>query len=191
MKLRTIKWPFAVIALQSVATQASGLADKHAIRELEYTQADTWNSHDAKRYSTLFEEDADLVDIYGSHWGSREQIEEKLAEKFRVEFVEIAVRFLKPDIAIAHVAWNMRGATGPGGGQLGAPSEGLQTQILVKRGGRWSIAAMQNTNWSPEEIWIVCAPAPPDFETGPRAAKLTPAERRVKGHSAGRGCGGR
>lgn len=56
----------------------------------------------------------------------------------------VTTRFLKPDVAVAHARWTMTGARTPAGMQ--EPREGIQTLVFTKEGGRWLIAAFQNTN---------------------------------------------
>ncbi len=59
------------------------------------------------------------------------------------------MRFLGPEIAIAHVKWTMSGAHAPP--SIPEPRQGIQTQVLKKTGGEWLIAAFQNTNGVPEK----------------------------------------
>jgi hypothetical protein len=57
------------------------------------------------------------------------------------------VQFLKPDIALAHVAWAIGGDKDPDG-TLRNPREGLFSWVLIKRDGNWLIRSAQNTNLS-------------------------------------------
>jgi hypothetical protein len=58
------------------------------------------------------------------------------------------VRFLARDIAIAHVRWTMEGARTPP--SIPEPRQGIQIQVLQKRGAEWRIVAFQNTNSLPQ-----------------------------------------
>lgn len=62
-------------------------------------------------------------------------------------FTQVGVRFLTPEIAIAHARWTMEGAHMPPG--LSEPREGLQTLTVQKVNGKWLIAAFQNTDYVP------------------------------------------
>jgi len=62
-----------------------------------------------------------------------------------------SVKFLKPDVAVAHVNWTMTGALSPTGAGADVPEQGIQTQILVRHCGHWLIAAFQNTSSVPEK----------------------------------------
>jgi len=150
---------FAVLAscfLTQLATAGENAADEAAIRKLVAQQEETWNSHDAKGYAGLFTEDGDCVNVVGWWWKGRGDIEKKLTDAFAFVFAESAlkiaeidVRFVSPELAIAHARWTMTGARVPTGGAP-PPQQGIQTHVLQKSGGKWLIAAFQNTNSIPE-----------------------------------------
>ena len=129
--------------------------DDAAIREVQVRQADAWNRHDAKAYARLFTSDGDVVNVVGWWWKGPAQIESKLAAGYAFVFrdstltiTSVDVRFLTPEIAVAHVLWTMSGAKMPPG--VPEPRQGTQMQVLRKQGGKWLIAAFQNTNSVPE-----------------------------------------
>ena len=116
---------------------------------------DAWNRHDAKAYASLFADDGDVVNVVGWWWKGRREIERQLAAAHAVVFrdsrltiVDVEVRFLARDVAIAHVRWTMEGARTPP--SIPEPRQGIQIQVLHKRGAAWRIAAFQNTNSLPE-----------------------------------------
>ena len=118
-------------------------------------QQDAWNRHDAKAYAALFADDGDVVNVAGWWWKGRSEIERQLSAAYAVVFREsrltitdVQIRFLARDIAIAHVRWSMEGARTPP--PIPEPREGIQIQVLQKRGAIWRIAAFQNTNSLPE-----------------------------------------
>lgn len=142
---------------------AQPAADAAQIQALEQEQANAWNAHDARRYMDLFTNDTDVVNVLGWHWRGRAECERKLTRAFALVFAksqlqvhDVSVRFIRPDVAIAHVPWTMTGALSPAGG-ASPPQHGLQTQTLVRQGKSWRIAAFQNTNAMPETEF----PAPP------------------------------
>jgi uncharacterized protein (TIGR02246 family) len=144
--------------------------DKAAVRDLVATQqSDAWNKHDAKAYAALFAEDGDCVNVVGWWWKGRGEIEKKLTDAYAFVFKEsvltikdVDIKFLAPDVAIAHVRWTMTGARTPKG--IPEPQQGIQTHTLQKQSGRWLIAAFQNTNAIPEM----------PFPKGPPAAVPSP-----------------
>ena len=145
---------FALI-LPRIARCDSSEAETTAIRELEKQQQDAWNGHDAKAYASLFSEDGDCVNVVGWWWKGRAEIEKKLTAGYAFVFREsvltitdVDVKFPAPEMAIAHVRWSMAGAHTPPG--YPKVQQGIQTQFLQKRNGRWLITAFQNTNAIPE-----------------------------------------
>jgi len=145
---------FAFVALGGSASAATS-DDESSIRQVQVSQADAWNRHDAAAYAALFTEGGDCVNVVGWWWKGRVQIQNKLNAAFAFVFhesqltiTETSVRFLSPTIAIAHVSWTMTGAKTPPG--MPEPKQGIQTQVLQKTSGHWLIQAFQNTNGLPE-----------------------------------------
>jgi len=129
--------------------------DDAAIRLVQSRQADAWNSHDAAAYASLFTLDGDVINVVGWWWRGRAETENKLRAAFALVFrdskltiTDVQVKFLTPEIAVAHVRWTMEGAKTPTG--IPEPRQGIQTQVLKKQAGTWLIAAFQNTNSVPE-----------------------------------------
>lgn len=159
----------AAVAALPPARLAAQSPGEAAIREVEARQASAWNRHDAAAYAALFTEDGDVVNVAGWWWRGRAEIEAKLAGAFAYTFREstltitgVDVRFLTPDVAVAHVRWTMTGQRMPPG--MPDPGRGIQLQVLTRRGGRWSIASFQNTNSVPER----------PFPTGPAGPGAPP-----------------
>jgi uncharacterized protein (TIGR02246 family) len=129
--------------------------DEAEICNVQRRQQEAWNRHDAKAYADLFAEGGDVVNVVGWWWRGRPEIEGKLTEAYKFVFREstltideVHVRFLTPEIAVAHVLWSMSGAKTPPG--IPEPRKGIQTQVLQKQAGKWLIASFQNTNAIPE-----------------------------------------
>jgi uncharacterized protein (TIGR02246 family) len=142
-------------------------ADRAAIRDLQATQADAWNRHDAAAYSELFEQDGDVVNVMGWLWRGRDEISRKLTGAFahvfresKLTITDVDVRFLDPKLAVAHVRWTMEGAKPPPGAPE-PPRQGIQLQVLRKNGDRWRILSFQNTNTLPEAEFPKGPPPPP------------------------------
>jgi len=149
-------WMLSLMCLAAAPDLAAGPAeDEAAIRDVQRRQAEAWNRHDAKSYAALFAEDGDVVNVVGWWWKGRPEIERKLTAAFVFVFKEstltisdVQVRFLTPDIAVAHVLWVMVGARTPSG--IPEPRQGIQVQVLQRQGGKWLIASFQNTHAVPE-----------------------------------------
>jgi len=144
-----------VVACDASALGADQARDEAAIRQLQARQQDAWNRHDAKAYAALFSDDGDVVNVVGWWWKGRREIERQLQAAYAVVFrdsrltiVDLDVRFLAHDIAVAHVRWTMEGARTPP--SIPEPRQGIQIQVLQKRNAEWRIVAFQNTNSLPE-----------------------------------------
>jgi uncharacterized protein (TIGR02246 family) len=153
--LRRLVLLWVVLAPVSALPATAQNADETEIRAVATRQGEAWSRHDAKAYAALFTEDCDVVNVVGWWWKGRKELERKLTPMFSSMFSEsqltitdVHVRFLSPDIALAHARWTMTGAHTPPG--IPEPRAGLQTLVFTKVGGRWLIAGFQNTNSVPE-----------------------------------------
>src|SRR4030095_4909582 len=88
--------------------------DEDDIRSVVIRKQEAWNRHDAKEYADLCTEDADLVNVVGWRWKGRAEIEKKLTDAYVFVFresvltvKEVNVKFLAPEIAVAHIRWTM------------------------------------------------------------------------------------
>lgn len=156
----------AVIVVTSPGHARAQSHDEIDIRTVATRQADTWNRHDAKAYAALFTDDCDVVNVVGWWWKGRAKLEGKLTGAFRFVFAEskltigdVQVRFLSPEIALAHVRWSMVGARTPAG--MPEPREGIQTLVFTKRTGYWLISGFQNTYSVPERPFPTGPVVPP------------------------------
>ncbi len=122
--------------------------DEAAIRQIVKQVEDGWNAHDGKAFAAPFATDADYVVVNGMHAKGREEIEKGHTAIFTTFYKDShnvatvkSVRFLRPDVAVAHVEWNLEfkvnGETKKG--------HAMNTMVVTKDGGKWSIAAFQNT----------------------------------------------
>jgi uncharacterized protein (TIGR02246 family) len=124
-----------------------------------------WNAHDAHVFASAFAEDADFTNVRGVSASGRYQIEQFHAQAFQRMFMHShqtaevkKIRFLKPDVAVVDVRWEMTGALTPEGNPAPTRS-GLLDLVFTSSGGRWLITVMHNTDLTP-------VPAtPPDHKT--------------------------
>jgi len=145
----------AMMAYHASAVGSERARDESEIRQLQARQQDAWNRHDAVAYAALFTDDGDVVNVVGWWWRGRREIERQLTAAYAVVFREsrltvtdVEVKFLAPDVAVAHVRWTMTGARTPP--SIPEPRLGIQIQVLQKHGNAWRIASFQNTNSVPE-----------------------------------------
>ncbi len=135
-------------------------ADRKAVEAIAANFKDAWNRHDMDALAALVAEDVDYVTVVGaSDWEKgRKEFRQRHAEVHQTMFKdsvltikETHVKFLRPDIALAHVLWETKGDVIPER-KPGAPRAGIFTWIIEKRSGKWLIIASQNTeNRTPTE----------------------------------------
>lgn len=136
------------------ANQASMPArvDEQAIRDIARRLEEGWNSGNGQAFAAPFAEDSDYVVVDGRHIKGRPANAEGHQFIFDTIYrgstnsMEVEdVRFIRPDVAIAHVRHHLRFS------RDGQPAEGhaRSTWVLTKDQGQWAIAAFQNTPIQP------------------------------------------
>ena len=114
------------------------------VRELEAA----WNAMDPEAFSRPFAEDADFVNIVGEHHRGRPAIVAGHRTIFRdfyadstTELALMAVRPLRPDVALVHVHSKLDAPKGP----LAGRNTAVFSMVLTKERGSWEIVAFHNT----------------------------------------------
>jgi uncharacterized protein (TIGR02246 family) len=138
--------------------------DEAAIRAIVQSVQDGWNAHDGKAFAAPFTADADYVIVNGDYIKGRDAIEKGHTQIFSTIYKDSrnaatvrSVRFIRPDVAVAHVEWNLEYSMG-GGTRKG---HAINTMVLTKEGGKWGIAVFQNTPIQPQDG----PPPPPQAQT--------------------------
>lgn len=126
---------------------------EHEVLALIDALGRSWAEADETAMAACFTEDADYTTFDGTRFHSKKAIAAVHAELFRTVLkgsrlvgVEPVVRFLSADVAV------VRGAGAVVGRKQKAPRRGalsVHTTVVVKREGRWQIAAFQNTRYRP------------------------------------------
>ena len=112
---------------------------------------DAFSRHDAKAWVKFCTPDAQLVTVRGESMKGIAEIEKGLTAIFQtrgrnvtLKTLEVAVRFIRTDVALAHVANELSGLASPEGQTL-PPHQELSLRVLVKDQGVWRITAFHNT----------------------------------------------
>jgi uncharacterized protein (TIGR02246 family) len=145
-----------VAAIGAADTDAEHAADKAAINAvLTYRFVAGWNDHDAHVFASAFAEDADFTSDRGVNAVGRYRIEQFHAQVFQKMFsrshlsTEVKkIRFLKPDVAVVDVRWEMTDSLTADG--LPAPYRtGLFDLVFTTSGGPWFITVMHSIDLTP------------------------------------------
>ena len=128
---------------------SSSTADETAICALYQQMMEGWNAACGYAFASPFEENGDLVGFDGTYIKGRQEIaffHQHLFDMFlkgsRLVGKVRSVRFLTSDIAVMHA---IGGTVMAGQTDLDPERNSVQTLVAVKRNGKWSLAAFQNT----------------------------------------------
>jgi uncharacterized protein (TIGR02246 family) len=137
--------------IPGMAQSPGSREDEEAIRKVIVEVTEGFNQHDAKAATRMYTPDADLVTVRGDRFKSRDEIEKGLAAIFATrakdathKTLDVTVRFIRPDMAVAHVTNELSGLVSPDGKKLPAHQE-LSIRVFVKEQGTWRVAAFHNT----------------------------------------------
>ncbi|MGH7746047.1 MAG: SgcJ/EcaC family oxidoreductase [Candidatus Dormibacteria bacterium] len=159
---------FAILAVMASLFAASVVAapnDAEDVRRTVMGFSTAWNHHDMVAFGKLFAPDADFVNVQGSRWVGRQDIQMRHAwshgaipvntpgfegaaarayygifKNSMMRFTDVDVRFLRKDVAVAHVSWVLRGDA-----RTPDPRRGVLLFVLTRQDGGWAIASAQNT----------------------------------------------
>ena len=148
-----------IIALGVLATSDSAgqtppsgtPTDEDAIKAVIAATTDAFSQRDAKAWVKLCTPDAQLVTVRGESMNGVAEIEQGLTRIFQtrgrnvtLKTLGVAVRFIRPDVALAHVTNQLSGLLSPDGQTLPSHQE-LSIRVFVKDQGAWRITAFHNT----------------------------------------------
>jgi uncharacterized protein (TIGR02246 family) len=130
-------------------SSAAAAADEAVIRAIYQQLMDGWNAGSGDAFAASFEEDGDLVGFDGTHFKGRQEIalfHQHLFDMFlkgsRLLGKVRSVRFLTSDVAVMHA---VGGTVMAGQTDLESERNSVQTLVGVRRNGKWSLTAFQNT----------------------------------------------
>lgn len=125
--------------------------DEEAIRKVILQMTEGFNKHDAKAASQMYTSNADFVSVRGDKYTGAKEIEQKLgaifltrAKQATLKTLNVTVRFVNPDLAIAHVTNELSGLVDSVGVKLPSHQE-LSIRIFIKENDNWRVTAFHNT----------------------------------------------
>jgi uncharacterized protein (TIGR02246 family) len=111
-----------------------------------------WNDRDADALASLFDEDAEFVDVSGQCWHDRESIRrahgggpDAVLITSKLAAGETRVKLLAPEIALVHARLT-RSADDPGALPASAPRATIASFVVHRAGDRWRCAAAHATD---------------------------------------------
>lgn len=118
---------------------------------------EAWTHRDADKLASLFDEDAEFVNVTGLWWHDRAAIRKAHAYGFErifgassLRLVETRVKALADDIAVVHARLRLAGQTAPAGTAEPAPRHTILSLVVHRTAAGWRCAAAQNTDIVPD-----------------------------------------
>ena len=117
---------------------------------------EAWNRHDPDALASLFDEDAEFVNVVGLWWHDRASI--RKAHAYGLERIfpgasltadEIRVKQLSADIAVVHARMTLSGQTPVGAVERPGPRTNIFSFVVHRAADRWLCAAAHNTDVIP------------------------------------------
>lgn len=138
-------------AVTGNAQSATTHEDEEAIKKVIAGTTEAFNKHDAKAFARFYTPDAELVTVRGERMKGAVEIEKGLEAIFAtrataatLKTLDVTIRFIKADVAVAHVTNEMSGVVNAGGQEM-PPHRELSIRVLVKQKGTWRVTAFHNT----------------------------------------------
>lgn len=111
-----------------------------------------WNSHNMDSMGTLLREDVDFVNVAGVWLKGKTSAVADHKQKHQTIFRSsvwttdsIHVKYVKPDVAVLHISWGLRGDFDPDGTPR-EPRNGIFTWVATKKNRQWQLLAVHNVN---------------------------------------------
>jgi|ERR1700730_7180033 len=140
------------LSLGSVTeTNAQTREDEIAIRKAVDTMTMGFNERNDQATASVATSDADFVTVTGK-WskGTAEYVASRrmrfatALKNASIRVTDVKIRFLRPDVALAHVTQEIRGMLSDDGKEL-PPHRELSLRVFVKEHGKWLMTAFHNT----------------------------------------------
>lgn len=118
---------------------------------------EAWNNRDPDKLASLFDEDAEFVNVTGLWWHDRASIREahayglkRIFNRSTLGLVRVRVKWLSDDVAVVHAKMRLSGQT-PVGEAANPKTRHNIFSFVVHRGprGEWRCASAHNTDVVP------------------------------------------
>jgi len=140
------------MAISSFSLQALDIGEERVVQQIITQFTDGWNHSSGKEIAEHYSEDADFVNIFGTLFSGKQEIEArhaKILDTFMkgstFEVTDQRIREVKPGFVIAHVWWKVTNVPTSDRPILKSTMEGIFTHIFVNYPDGWSITSTQNT----------------------------------------------
>jgi uncharacterized protein (TIGR02246 family) len=118
--------------------------------------AEAWNRRDADALASIFDEDAEFVNVVGLWWHSREDIRKahayglkRIFNRSTLELVRVKVKWLSEDIAVVHARMRLTGQTPIGETEQPGVRHNVFSFVVHRTPQGWRCASAHNTDIVP------------------------------------------
>lgn len=115
-----------------------------------------WNNREPQALASLFDEDAEFVDVTGLRWHGRESIRKAHADRLErdsdtwtLATGETKVKLLSPEVAVVHARMTVSGEEPAGAVTQPGPRTTIVSFVVHRAGDRWLCASAHNTDVIP------------------------------------------
>jgi uncharacterized protein (TIGR02246 family) len=124
--------------------------DLDALRALPATWEKDWNNHNIDSLGNMFREDVDFVNLAGV-WLKGKTASVKLLKMVHQSTFKnsvwttdsVDVKYVKPDLAIVHIGWGLRGDVNVDGSTR-KQKHGIFTWVVIREKGQWQLLTIDN-----------------------------------------------
>lgn len=124
--------------------------------DIPHLFTNAWNNRDADGIASLFDEDAEFVNVVGLWWHNREDIRKAHAYGLKTIFNEslletrlVRVKYLSDNIAVVHARMRLSGQTALGSTKRPASRNNIFSFVTHLTGQGWMCASAHNTDVIP------------------------------------------
>jgi uncharacterized protein (TIGR02246 family) len=137
------------------------------VRNMAYTPLDrpesipivfieAWNNRDPNTLASIFDADAEFVNVTGLWWHDRESIRkahayglEHIFDRSTLQLVRVKVKWLSDDIAVVHARMRLSGQTPVGGVSTPQTRQNIFSFVVHREPEGWRCASAHNTDVVP------------------------------------------
>ena len=144
---------------QEDKVSASRAKEEEAIRQVLAQFEQAFEKRDARIYAMSFVEDADWENAFGSREKGRANIEKRLTgvykmfQQARQQIVELRIRFITSDVAVADVDREIVGSVSAGGDKNLPARKVRTTHVFKRKKGIWRVMVFRVADLrNPQEV---------------------------------------
>jgi uncharacterized protein (TIGR02246 family) len=154
------RWAWQGLTASSGPSATNSATEPHAHagrpEDIPRLFVEAWNKRDPDALASLFDSDAEFVNVIGLWWHDRASIRkahayglERIFNASTVTVNELRVKNLSGDVAIVHASMTLSGQTAIGEIRQPAPRTTIISFVVHRVAGRWMCASAHNTDVVP------------------------------------------